>query len=124
MVSDRPSPARVCTDGTSFPTPAREKMENMRYRLLAAFFAICLVAMGQALSVEKLAAFLQSSEKLIAEGKMTDRELAKYLSTVKLTERLDDRAIEELQGFGKIGPNTLHALETLRDRTQALATAK
>src|SRR5579872_5302185 len=96
----------------------------MRYRLMAAFFAVCLAAMGQALSVEKLVAFLQSSEKLIAQGKMSDRELAKYLSTVKLTERLDDRTIEEIQGFGKIGPNTLHALEALRDRTQALAIAK
>jgi hypothetical protein len=96
----------------------------MGSRLLAAFFAFCLGAMAQALSLEKLVSFLQSSEKLIAQGKMTDRELAKYLSTVKLTERLDDRAIEDIQGFGKIGPATLHALELLRDRTQSLAIAK
>ena len=96
----------------------------MKYRLVAAFFAVALAALGQALSVEKLVAFLQSSEKLIAEGKMTDRELAKYLSTVRLTERLDDRTIEEIQGYGKIGPNTLHALQALRDRSQGLAIAK
>jgi hypothetical protein len=95
----------------------------MRYRLLAAVFAACLVAMGQSLSVEKLVAFLQSSEKLIKEGKMTDRDLANYLTKVKLTERLDDRTIEEIQGFGKIGPKTLQALANLRDRTQALAAA-
>jgi len=95
----------------------------MGTRLLAAFFAVCIAAMGQALSVEKLVSFLQSSEKLITEGKMTDRELAKYLAGVKLTERLDDRTIEQIQGFGKIGPNTLHALQALRDRTQALAAA-
>jgi hypothetical protein len=95
----------------------------MRYRLLAAVFATCLVAMGQSLSVEKLVAFLQSSEKLIKEGKMTDRDLANYLTKVKLTERLDDRTIEEIQGFGKIGPKTLQALASLRDRTQALAAA-
>jgi hypothetical protein len=95
----------------------------MRYRLLAAVFAACLVAMGQSLSVEKLVAFLQSSEKLIKEGKMTDRDLANYLTKVKLTERLDDRTIEEIQGFGKIGPKTLQALASLRDRTQALAAA-
>jgi hypothetical protein len=95
----------------------------MGCRILAVFFAVCLAAMGQALSVEKLVAFLQSSEKLIAEGKMTDRELAKYLATVKLTERLDNRTLEEIQGYGKIGPNTLRALEGLRDRTQALAAA-
>ena len=96
----------------------------MGYRLLAAVFAVCLVASGQSLSVEKLVSFLQSSEKLISQGKMTDRELAKYLSTVKLTERLDDRTIEDIQSYGKIGPNTLHALQALRDRTQALAIAK
>src|SRR5580704_15658249 len=95
----------------------------MRYRLLAAVLAACLVAMGQSLSVEKLVAFLQSSEKLIKEGKMTDRDLAAYLAKVKLTERLDDRTIEEIQGFGKIGPKTMQALTSLRDRTQALAVA-
>jgi len=96
----------------------------MGSRLLAAFFAVSLAAMGQALSVEKLVSFLQSSEKLISEGKITDRELAKYLANVKLTERLDDRTIEEIQGYGKIGPDTLRALQALRDRTQSLAIAK
>jgi hypothetical protein len=97
----------------------------MRYRLLAAVFAVCLTAMGQSLSVQKLITFLESSEKLIKEGKMTDRELAGYLSKVKLTERLDDRAIEEIQGAGGgIGPKTLEALRALRDRTQNLAVAK
>lgn len=97
----------------------------MRYRLLAAVFAVCLTAMGQSLSVQKLITFLESSEKLIKEGKMTDRELAGYLSKVKLTERLDDRAIEEIQGAGGgLGPKTLEALRALRDRTQSLAVAK
>jgi hypothetical protein len=96
----------------------------MRYRLLASVFAVCLVAMGQSLSVDKLVAFLQSSQKLIKEGKMTDRELAGYLAKVKLTERLDDRTIEELQGNVDVGPKTLEALHALRDRSQTLASAK
>jgi hypothetical protein len=96
----------------------------MLYRLSAAVLAVCLAAMGQSLSVEKLISFLQSSEKLIKEGKMTDKELAGYLSKVKLTERLDDRAIEELQGAEKIGPKTLEALHGLRERSQSLASAK
>src|ERR1039457_1071349 len=54
---------------------------------------------------------------------MTDHDLASYLTKVKLTERLDDRTIEEIQGYGKIGPKTLQALTSLRDRTQALAAA-
>jgi len=96
----------------------------MRYRFLAAFLAVCLAATGQTLSVEKLISFIESSEKLISEGKMTDRELANYLAKVKLTERLDDRTIEDLQGQGKIGPKTLLALHALRDHSQDLAAAK
>jgi len=96
----------------------------MLYRLSVAVLAVCLAALGQSLSVEKLLTFLQSSEKLIKEGKMTDKELAGYLSKVKLTERLDDRAIEELQGAGNIGPKTLEALHALAERTHSLASAK
>ena len=96
----------------------------MRFRLLAAVFALALVAMGQTLTVEKLTAFLKSSQDFIKEGKMTDRELANYLSKVKLTERLDDRTIEDMQGTLAIGPKTLEALNALRDRTATLAAVK
>ena len=96
----------------------------MRCKLLAAFLAVSLAATAQSLSIDKLVAFIQSSEKLISQGKMTDREVADYLSKVKLTERLDDRTIEELQGSGNIGPRTLQALQALRDRTQELAAAR
>src|SRR4051812_9069268 len=96
----------------------------MRSRLLAAVLAVCFTAMGQSLSVDKLLAFLTSSQKLIKEGKMTDRELAGYLAKVKLTERLDDRTIEELQGVASLGPKTLEALRGLRDHSQTLAGAR
>jgi hypothetical protein len=96
----------------------------MGFRLLAAVFAVCFAAMGQSLSVDKLVAFLQSSQKMIKEGKMTDRELASYLGKVKLIERLDDRTIEEIQGTTALGPKTLEALRTLRDQSQALASAR
>jgi hypothetical protein len=95
----------------------------MRYRLLAGVFAFCLVAAAQTLSLRELVGFVQSSEKLIKEGKQTDAEVAKYLAKVKLTERLDDRVIEELQGQG-IGAKTLQALQALRDRTKDLMAAK
>jgi hypothetical protein len=96
----------------------------MGSRLLAAVLAVCFSAMGQSLSVDKLSAFLESSQKMIKEGKMTDRELAGYLSKVKLTERLDDRTIEDLQGQFGLGPKTLEALRGLRDHSQTLAGAK
>ena len=90
----------------------------MRYRLLAAVFAVCFVATAQTLSVKELVSFLQSSIQL----KQSDRDVANYLAKVKLKERLDDRAIEEMESFG-IGPKTVQALNALRDRTQALAAA-
>ena len=95
----------------------------MRYRLLAGVFAVCLVAAAQTLSLRELMGFIQSSEQLIKEGKQTDAELAKYLAKVKLSERLDDRVIEELQSQG-IGAKTLQALQALRDRTKDLMAAK
>ena len=95
----------------------------MRYRLLAAVFAACLVAAAQPLSVEKLVGFIQSSQQLIKEGKQTDGEVAKFLSKVTLTDRLDDRTIEEMQGLG-IGAKTLQALQALRDRSKELPATK
>jgi hypothetical protein len=95
----------------------------MRYRLLAGVFAVCLVAAAQTLSLRELMGFIQSSEQLIKEGKQTDAELAKYLAKVKLSERLDDRIIEEMQSHG-IGAKTLQALQALRDRTKDLMAAK
>lgn len=90
----------------------------MRYRLFAAVFVICLTAAAQSLSVKELRSFLQSSIQL----KQSDKEVAGFLSRAKLTEKLDDRTIEELQGLG-IGPKTLSALRVLRDQSQGLAAA-
>jgi hypothetical protein len=95
----------------------------MRYRLLVAVLVVSLAATAQTLSVRQLIGFIQSSEQLIKEGKQTDSEVAKYLAKVKLTERLDDRTIEELQSYG-IGAKTLQALQALRDRTKDLMAAK
>jgi hypothetical protein len=95
----------------------------MRYRLLAAVFVVSLAAAAQPLSVRELIGFIQSSEQLIREGKQTDSEVAKYLAKVRLTERLDDRIIEEMQSYG-IGAKTLQALQALRDRTKDLMAAK
>src|SRR5437764_10303613 len=101
----------------------------MRYRFSARVFAVllaaCFAAAGQAqtMSVDKLIAFIESSAKFMQEKKMTDSELAGYLSKVKLTERLDDRTIEQMQSAGALGPKTLQALRLLRDRTQSLSAA-
>ena len=92
----------------------------MGLRLAAAVLAASLVAIAQqALSVEKLVAFVESSQKMISEGKMTDRELARFLQRTTLTERLEARTIEDLQGQG-VGPKTIEALNHLKEISSAL----
>ena len=96
----------------------------MRFpRLLVILLAFSLSVFAETLSVAKLVQFLESSQSFIQEGKMTDKELAGYLARVKLTERLDARTLEDLQGRIKIGPKTLQALEKLRDDSASLSTA-
>ena len=67
------------------------------------------------LSVTQLKSFLRSSIQL----QHPDKKIAEYLKKVELTESLDDRTIETLQGEG-IGPKTAEALRTLRDASAAL----
>jgi len=96
----------------------------MLLRLLAALFAVSMAATAQTpLSVEELYSTVQSSQQSIKEGKMTDRELASFLSKSKLSERLDDRSVEQMRGLG-IGPKTLDALQRLRDQSKTLGAAK
>ena len=98
---------------------------NMRFRLrfrqMGAVLVFCLAAAAQTstLSLDQLMKFLTSSVEL----KMSDTDVAKYLAKTRLTERLDDATIEKLLASG-IGPKTLDALRALRDRSEALATAK
>lgn len=92
-------------------------------RVLACILAVSSLAIGQSntrMSVEKLIAFVQSSERIIKEEKtMTDKQLAEFLSKVKLTEKLEPKVIEDLQGLG-IGPLTAKALEKLRVESASL----
>ncbi len=70
------------------------------------------------ISVKQLGDFIRSSIQLQHD----DRRIADYLKKVAITERLDDRAIEELQGLGA-GPKTVEALRALRDASANLAAA-
>jgi hypothetical protein len=90
----------------------------MLSRLVAAMFAVALAASAQSLSLKQLMSFIQSSVQM----KQTDREVAGFLSKVKLTEKLDDRSIENMEALG-IGPKTLAALHSLRDQSQGLTAA-
>jgi hypothetical protein len=86
----------------------------MRGVLASLLVAVSLCAQMK-MSVEQLRAFIRSSIEL----RHDDRKVAEYLRKVTLTNRLDDRAIEELQGTGA-GPRTVEALRALGDASKAL----
>jgi hypothetical protein len=71
------------------------------------------------LTVEQLFSFVKSSIQL----RHPDKQLANYLEKVKLSEKLDDGSIVELQALGA-GPRTVEALRSLRDASASLPAAK
>ena len=89
----------------------------MRFCLCAVWLACAAAASAQTLSVRQLMAFLQSSVQL----HQSDKDVAHFLAKAKLSDKLDDRTIEQFESLG-IGPKTLAALRELRDQSQGLHT--
>ena len=80
-----------------------------RLRLICALLAFLVTAQAQRqMTVAELTAFIQSSVKL----RHPDRDVADFVRKIKLTNRLDERTVEQLQGTG-VGPRTLAALREL-----------
>jgi hypothetical protein len=86
-------------------------------RLVCAFLLAALGAHAQRqMTVAELTSFVKSSIQL----KNDDRQVADFIRKIKLTNRLDDRMVEQLQGLGA-GPRTLAALRELITATATLA---
>jgi len=88
-------------------------------RLFFALFFVAAVAFAQTaatLTVDQVLSFVSSQIKLKGDDKAT----ADYLLKVKLSQRLDGRTVEELQGKGGVGPRTLQALHKLIDDSALL----
>jgi hypothetical protein len=68
------------------------------------------------LTVAKLTDFIKSAVQL----KQPDKQVAETLRHFRMTEKLDDRTIEELQSLGA-GPKTVAALKDLGDASANLA---
>jgi hypothetical protein len=85
-------------------------------------FALMLVwvaaAPAQTLTLDKLESFLTSSVKL----KWKDKDVADYLSKVKLTTQMPERLLVEMKAAG-IGPQTDQALQALAARSKSLPPA-
>jgi len=94
----------------------------MRLRFLrAAVFLLAtaiLLPAQQRLTVEKLTGFIDSSIK----NHIPDRDVASYLATAKMSERLTPSMVEDMQGKGA-GPKTLAALQRLAEASSALPMA-
>src|SRR5712692_1415560 len=89
----------------------------VRLRLiLALILATVAVYAQRQMTVAQLVTFLKSSIQM----KNDDRQVADFVRKVRLTNKLDARTIEELQGAG-IGPRTLAALRELSASTATLA---
>ena len=80
----------------------------MRIRLFAAVLLLCAVAFAQTITVDQLVGFMRSSIKL----KTPDSKVADSLKTIKLSQRLEDRVIEQLQTEG-LGPRAVAGLRAL-----------
>jgi len=93
----------------------------MRFvRLAAPFLLISFwgAAAETRMTVAQLIDFIRSS---LVELKTPDREIAQYLKTVRLTERLEGDRLEELENIGNgAGPRTRAALETLSAESKSL----
>jgi hypothetical protein len=87
--------------------------------LLLLVTSLALIAAGEMpLTVAKLTDFIKSAVQL----KQPDKQVAETLRHFRMTEKLDDRTIEELQSMGA-GPKTVAALKELGDASASLPTA-
>lgn len=88
----------------------------MRIRPILAALGLCVCAWAaQSMTVEQLLSFIRSSVKM----KMADKDVAGYLAKIKLSEHLDERTVEQLQGEGA-GPKTVAALDALATESASL----
>jgi hypothetical protein len=80
------------------------------------FLAVAAVATAQMpMTVAQLKAFIRSSIQM----KHDDVKVAQYVKRIKLSDKLDDRTVEELQGMGA-GPRTVAALRELSGSSASL----
>jgi hypothetical protein len=88
------------------------------FALAAGAPAAALAAEPMKMTVDQLTAFIKSSVQL----KHDDRKIADFLKRIKLTQKLTERGIEEMIGYGA-GPRTVNALRDLLQTSTSLPDA-
>jgi hypothetical protein len=91
-------------------------MTLVRVWVTALLFSALAVAAGTPMTVAQLADFVRSSVK---ELHYPDKNIAQYLHTVRLTQRLDGDDLEALEAMNP-GPRTRQALEELSTESKGL----
>ena len=86
--------------------------------LMASFASSLAAATAHGMSIAQLRQFIESSIK----QKIPDKEIAQYLKTMKLSQKLDEETVETLQGGGA-GPKTVAALKEMIAASNTLAAA-
>ena len=90
--------------------PGTKMGKTARWTIVASFLAVTLVATAQMqMTVSQLVGFIKSSIQL----KHDDIKVAQYVKKIKLSDKLEARRVEELQGMGA-GPRTVAALPRIR----------
>jgi hypothetical protein len=92
-------------------------MGPIRYLCVIALTSVCAFAQRQ-MTVAQLVSLVKSS----IQQHNQDREVADYVGKLRLTNKLEERTVEELQGLGA-GPRTVAALRKLSADTAGLAAA-
>ena len=85
-------------------------------RFIGAFILLSVAALAQRqMTVAQLVSFIKSSIQMHQD----DRKVADMVKTFKLTNKLEDQTVEDLQNMGA-GPRTVAALRALTDATASL----
>jgi hypothetical protein len=88
-------------------------------KFIFVLLATALVAPAQRpMTVEQVKEFVKSQIKMKGDDRLT----ADFLRKIKLTEKLEDKTVEELQGLGA-GAKTVAALRRLEEESAGLAAA-
>src|ERR1700683_2235843 len=84
--------------------------------LMAALAATAYAQLN--MTAEQVFTFIKSSIQLHHD----DRKVAEYVKKIKLSDKLEERRVEQLQGMGA-GPRTVAALKELSTSSASLAVA-
>src|SRR5580704_3075316 len=90
----------------------------MRFLLILVTASALIAASEISLTTAQVVMFIRSSIEL----KQPDMKVAEYLRKVRLSDKLDERTIEDLQSLGA-GPRTLAVLHELAEASAVLPVA-